>query len=384
MTEAGDSIKTAERGARVTAPTDRHDRPRSSRGGSGRRASPERAARKGSRSLGAGSLIVKLILVGLVDALLIVAIVQCIDAEWWLAVGLLRRRPHRRERRVLHRPGAAAEVPAAGPAVPDRVPAVHDGVHRLRLVHELRHRSPRTTRRGDQAIERQSVVPVRGAAASQSCRSSRTATSPCWSPIPSTGEVSIGTNDGLTPVPEGDVLRDGDRVTGVTGYESLNLRDAGRRHRRLPAPVGGAAAAARRGRGTTCARSRSPRRRQARTGLRVRRGPGRHGRHGDRRRCIPPTARSATSVSSRRSEVSNPGWQVGVGFENYTRLFTDDTLRSRFLPITVWTFFFAIASTFLNFSLGLMLALVLRERRMRGKGIYRLLAHRAVRAAGRS
>jgi len=29
----------------------------------------------------------------------------------------------------------------------------------------------------------------------------------------------------------------------------------------------------------------------------------------------------------------SPGWQVGVGFSNYTTLFTDPSIRSRFLPI---------------------------------------------------
>jgi arabinogalactan oligomer/maltooligosaccharide transport system permease protein len=74
-----------------------------------------------------------------------------------------------------------------------------------------------------------------------------------------------------------------------------------------------------------------------------------------------------------KGEKLNPGWQVNVGFGNYVSLFTDATIRSGFLPILVWTFFFAIVSTFLVFSLGLMLALVLGDRRMKGQGIYRFL-----------
>jgi arabinogalactan oligomer/maltooligosaccharide transport system permease protein len=38
-----------------------------------------------------------------------------------------------------------------------------------------------------------------------------------------------------------------------------------------------------------------------------------------------------------------------------------------------WTFAFAILTTFLNFALGLILALVLAERRMRGKNVYQIL-----------
>ena len=64
---------------------------------------------------------------------------------------------------------------------------------------------------------------------------------------------------------------------------------------------------------------------------------------------------------------------MSVGFSNYTSLLTDPTIRSRFLPITAWTFFFAIVTTILNFAVGLLLALVMSERRMRWTGTYRML-----------
>jgi len=86
-----------------------------------------------------------------------------------------------------------------------------------------------------------------------------------------------------------------------------------------------------------------------------------------------PSDQSEGNFISADGERLEPGWRVSVGTANYRRLFTDDTLRSRFLPIMGWTFAFALLTTFLNFSLGLALALVLRERRMRGQGIYRLL-----------
>lgn len=41
-----------------------------------------------SRSLGAGNLIIKIILVGLIDALLIYCLAQAWGAEWWPAVVL--------------------------------------------------------------------------------------------------------------------------------------------------------------------------------------------------------------------------------------------------------------------------------------------------------
>ena len=106
---------------------------------------------------------------------------QRVDADWWLAAAFFVAGPRRRQLRLLHRPGAAAEVPAARAAVPDRVPAVHDGVHRLRLVHQLRHRSPRQQGRGDHRDPgAQSVVPGAGRGRrTPSSRSSRTARSRC-------------------------------------------------------------------------------------------------------------------------------------------------------------------------------------------------------------
>ena len=40
---------------------------------------------------------------------------------------------------------------------------------------------------------------------------------------PDTGVTSIGTNEGLTEVDDADLVKDGDQVTGVNGYETLNL-----------------------------------------------------------------------------------------------------------------------------------------------------------------
>ena len=86
-----------------------------------------------------------------------------------------------------------------------------------------------------------------------------------------------------------------------------------------------------------------------------------------------PADESRGNFVSASGEVLFPGWRVNVGFANYVSLVTDETLRSAFLPITAWTFFFAFATTVLNFALGLLLALTLSERRMGRKGIYRFL-----------
>ncbi len=68
-----------------------------------------------------------------------------------------------------------------------------------------------------------------------------------------------------------------------------------------------------------------------------------------------------------------PGWRVWIGLENYKSLFTDPTIRNRFFPIMLWTFFFAFITVFTTFALGLLLAFIMNDRRMRGQKYYRLL-----------
>lgn len=68
-----------------------------------------------------------------------------------------------------------------------------------------------------------------------------------------------------------------------------------------------------------------------------------------------------------------PGWKVGVGFENFKRAFTNPDIRGPFLKVTAWTFAFAFLSVASTFALGLFLAIMFNEPRMRGQKIYRVL-----------
>lgn len=68
-----------------------------------------------------------------------------------------------------------------------------------------------------------------------------------------------------------------------------------------------------------------------------------------------------------------PGWPVFVGLDNYTRMLTDPGVRANFIPILVWSFVFAIATVLMQFVFGLLLALVMQEKRMRGQKVYRIL-----------
>ncbi|NKY40171.1 ABC transporter permease subunit [Cellulomonas septica] len=67
------------------------------------------------------------------------------------------------------------------------------------------------------------------------------------------------------------------------------------------------------------------------------------------------------------------GWKVFVGFENFSRVFTDSKLAGPFVGVLLWTFAFAIISVALTFGLGLFMAIVLNHPKVRGRKIYRSL-----------
>lgn len=72
-------------------------------------------------------------------------------------------------------------------------------------------------------------------------------------------------------------------------------------------------------------------------------------------------------------EELTPGWRVFVGGENFTKMFTDSRIASSFVKIAIWTFVFAFLSVATTFALGLALALVFNDPRVRGRKLYRAL-----------
>lgn len=67
------------------------------------------------------------------------------------------------------------------------------------------------------------------------------------------------------------------------------------------------------------------------------------------------------------------GWKDNVGFDNFRTIFTNPSYRSGFLSIFVWNVCFAALSVLTTFILGLLLAIMLSDSRIRGRGIYRTL-----------
>ena len=68
-----------------------------------------------------------------------------------------------------------------------------------------------------------------------------------------------------------------------------------------------------------------------------------------------------------------PGFTAVIGFSNYRQVLTGDEFRGDFLRVLAWTFAFALLSVATTFGLGLLLALVFNEERLRGRKIYRSL-----------
>ncbi len=67
-----------------------------------------------------------------------------------------------------------------------------------------------------------------------------------------------------------------------------------------------------------------------------------------------------------------PGWRVEIGFDNFVRAVTDPGIREPLLRVTIWTFLFAIISVASTFILGLGLAILFNDAKLRGQRWYRV------------
>ncbi|MBV7433010.1 ABC transporter permease subunit [Dermabacteraceae bacterium P13115] len=76
-------------------------------------------------------------------------------------------------------------------------------------------------------------------------------------------------------------------------------------------------------------------------------------------------------VKADGSRAFAQSWLQNVGFDNYKRLFTNSAIGGQFLKAFAWTLVFAFGSVFLTFVLGLFLALVLNDERIKGRRLYR-------------
>jgi arabinogalactan oligomer / maltooligosaccharide transport system permease protein len=72
-----------------------------------------------------------------------------------------------------------------------------------------------------------------------------------------------------------------------------------------------------------------------------------------------------------QGEAYPQGWKENVGWKNFSTLLTDDTIRSGFLKIFTWNVAFAVISVLSTFVMGMLLALLFNDPRLKGKGVFR-------------
>jgi len=70
-------------------------------------------------------------------------------------------------------------------------------------------------------------------------------------------------------------------------------------------------------------------------------------------------------------EELEPGWKTYIGASNFRSIASNPLVRAPFLRVFAWTIFFATATVFLSFAIGLFLAIALDKQGMRFQRIYR-------------
>ncbi len=68
-----------------------------------------------------------------------------------------------------------------------------------------------------------------------------------------------------------------------------------------------------------------------------------------------------------------PGWKIDVGFANFVAAFTEESIRGPLLQVIVWTFVFAGFTVAATFAVGVFLALLLNDPRLRFRRTFRVL-----------
>jgi arabinogalactan oligomer / maltooligosaccharide transport system permease protein len=66
-----------------------------------------------------------------------------------------------------------------------------------------------------------------------------------------------------------------------------------------------------------------------------------------------------------------PGWKTHVGFRNFSTMIHDPLVRKPFLSVFAWTFVFAATTVLFSFAIGLFLAIALDKKGLRFQKLYR-------------
>lgn len=180
---------------------------------------------------------------------------------------------------------------------------------------------------------------------------------------PTTNQVQVGTDAGLTPAANAQV-NDAHKVTAVDGYTILNIGQAAARANEMSQISVPTSQGAIKSQGLS----------RAVEGQAVR-------TYDAGCDCVKDRTTNQTwkadggrgyFVAEDGSHLDQ-GWQVPVGLGNYIRPFQDPVLQANFLGMLGWNFAFALISVFGTFALGLLMALALNSERVKGLKLYRVL-----------
>ena len=72
-------------------------------------------------------------------------------------------------------------------------------------------------------------------------------------------------------------------------------------------------------------------------------------------------------------ETLAPGYYIHTGFKNFTNLLSDSRLNSSFFKVLRWTLVWSFFSVFFTFSFGTFLAIIINDKGLKLKAIYRIL-----------
>ena len=86
-----------------------------------------------------------------------------------------------------------------------------------------------------------------------------------------------------------------------------------------------------------------------------------------------PSGDRSFFVDPQGERLSTQSWGESIGWFNFNRIFTDNSITGPFIGIFVWTVVFAFVSVLSTFALGLFLAIALNEPRLRFQRAYRSL-----------
>jgi arabinogalactan oligomer/maltooligosaccharide transport system permease protein len=179
-----------------------------------------------------------------------------------------------------------------------------------------------------------------------------------------TGRTYIGTQEGLRPIPRGEVTIADGVIVSVTGYKQLQGSDFAGLDRELSSykvPVGEGRAIQPQGFDTAVTLEPTYRYDRTQEGF-VRIRDGVVFRDNGRGSFVAPSA-----------EEIEPGWKTYLGLHNFSRIVHSSLIRDPFIKVLIWTLFFATTVVFVSFALGLLLAIALNKEGLRFQRTYRVI-----------